>query len=296
MKIELRHLQLVDAITSEGSVTRAAERLNVTQSALSHQLREIEDRLGTPLFLRVNRRLALAPAGERLLASAQRVLADIRATEDDIARLANHQDGVIRVSTACYTCYAWLPPLLGQFHLRFPGVDVEIVPEVSRNAIEALLERKIDLALVHETQRDPRIRLSPVFDDEIVVITPRGHALAKKEFVAAEDLASENVILHSAADDSFFARQVRAAGVRPRKFSHVTLTEAIIELVRAGLGVSAMPRWTIANATGIAGVRFTRKGLWRRWAAATLKGATVKGENATPLETLIELIREARSR
>src|SRR5688572_28778342 len=132
MKIELRHLQLIDAITTEGSVTRAAERLNVTQSALSHQLREIEDRLGTPLFLRVNRRLALAPAGARLLISARRVLDDVRAAEEDIARLAANQDGVIRVSTACYTCYSWLPPLLAPFQRRFPHIDVEIVPEVTR--------------------------------------------------------------------------------------------------------------------------------------------------------------------
>src|SRR5215212_6794807 len=210
MNVELRHLQLVEAITAEGSVTRAAERLNVTQSALSHQLREIEDRLGTPLFHRVNRRLALAPAGERLLASARRVLADIRAAEEDIARLATHQDGVIRVSTSCYTCYSWLPPLIAPFHRRFPRIDVEIVPEITRSATEALLERRIDLALVHDTTRDSRIRLAPVFEDELVVIVPRGHALAKKAFVVAEDLANENVILHSPADDSFFARQVRA--------------------------------------------------------------------------------------
>ena len=288
MNVELRHLQLVDAITSEGSLTRAAERLNVTQSALSHQLREIEDRLGTPLFLRVNRRLALAPAGERLLASARRVLADIKAAEEDIARLANHQDGVIRVSTACYTCYSWLPPLLAPFHKRFPRVDVEIVPEVKSNAVDALLDRRIDLALVHETRRDARVRLTPVFEDEIVIITSRTHPLAKKPFIAPEDLAAETVILHSPPDESFFARQLRAAGIRPRRFTTVTLTEAIVELVRAGLGVSAVPRWTVERA-GVATVRYTRKGLWRRWNAATLKG-----EIAEPIETLIELIRDAR--
>jgi LysR family transcriptional regulator for metE and metH len=288
MNVELRHLQLVDAITSEGSLTRAAERLNVTQSALSHQLREIEDRLGTPLFLRVNRRLALAPAGERLLASARRVLADIKAAEEDIARLANHQDGVIRVSTACYTCYSWLPPLLAPFHKRFPRVDVEIVPEVKSNAVDALLDRRIDLALVHETRRDARVRLTPVFEDEIVIITSRTHPLAKKPFIAAEDLATETVILHSPPDESFFARQLRAGGIRPRRFTTVTLTEAIVELVRAGLGVSAVPRWTVERA-GVATVRYTRKGLWRRWNAATLKG-----EIAEPIETLIELIRDAR--
>lgn len=288
MNVELRHLQLVDAITSEGSLTRAADRLNVTQSALSHQLREIEDRLGTPLFLRVNRRLALAPAGERLLTSARRVLADIKAAEEDIARLANHQDGVIRVSTACYTCYSWLPPLLAPFHKRFPRVDVEIVAEVKSNAVDALLDRRIDLALVHETRRDARVRLTPVFEDEIVIITSRTHPLAKKPFVDPEGLATENVILHSPPDESFFARQLRATGIRPRRFTTVTLTEAIVEMVRAGIGVSAVPRWTVERA-GVATVRYTRKGLWRRWNAATLKG-----EIAEPIETLIGLIREAR--
>jgi|SRR6185436_8954404 len=289
MNVEMRHLQLVEAITAEGSVTRAAERLNVTQSALSHQLREIEDRLGTPLFLRINRRLSLAPAGERLLASARRVLADIRAAEDDIARLAKNQDGVIRVSTACYTCYSWLPPLLAPFSRLFPRVDVEIVPDITRSATDALLERRIDLALVHETRRDARIRLSPVFEDEVVVITPRGHALAKKPYVVAADLANENLILHSPADDSFFARQVRAAGVRPRRFSHVTLTEAIVELVRAGQGVSAVPKWTVGRAGGIAMLRFTRNGLWRKWSAATLRG-----EMPPAVAALIQLIRGNR--
>src|SRR5687768_15703999 len=104
MNLEVRHLQLVEAITDAGSVTRAAERLHVTQSALSHQLREIETRLRTPLFLRVNRRLVLSPAGERLLTSARRVLGELRVVEDDIGRLAANQQGVIRVSTECYTC------------------------------------------------------------------------------------------------------------------------------------------------------------------------------------------------
>ena len=292
MKTEMHHLQLLDAITAEGSLTKAAERLNVTQPALSHQLREIEDRLGTPLFLRVNRRLALAPAGERLLVSARRVLDDIRAAEEDIARLATNADGVIRVSTACYTCYSWLPPLLAPFHRRFPGIDVEIVPEVKSTTIEALLARKIDLALVHQARRDNRLRLTPVFDDELVVITARDHPLAKKRVVVAGDLANENVILHWPAEESFFASQLRAAGVQPRKYSHITLTEAIVEMVRAGLGVSAVPRWTVARTTGIARLSFTKKGLWRRWSAATLKAR----ETPEPIATLIELIRKDRAR
>ncbi|HVG22622.1 MAG TPA: LysR substrate-binding domain-containing protein [Thermoanaerobaculia bacterium] len=291
MKLEIRHLQLVDAITSEGSVTAAAERLHVTQSALSHQLREIESRLGTPLFLRVNRRLALAPAGERLLQSARRVLEELRTAEEDIGRLASHQDGVIRVSTECYTCYQWLPPLLAPFHRQYPGVDVEIVPDVTRRAVEALLARKIDLALTHHVRRDPRLRVTPVFDDELVVIVPRGHALASRDFVTASDLATEHLIMHAPAEESHFAKTLLREGVRPRRHSVVVLTEAIVELVRAGAGISAVPHWTVARhlrGGDLVALRYGRKGLLRKWGAATLK-SDMRSE---PLEVLIGLMRE----
>lgn len=293
MKLEIRHLQLVQAITSEGSVTRAAERLHVTQSALSHQLREIEDRLGTPLFLRVNRRLALAPAGERLLQSAHRVLDELRRVEEDISRLAAHQDGVIRVSTECYTCYQWLPPLLKPFHKRFPRVDVEIVPDVTRRTLEALHERKIDLALVYSTRRDPRLRIVPLFEDEMVVIVSRDHRLAKKSHAVPADLAGEHLFMPSEAEHSLFAKTLAREGVRPRRHTAVMLTEAIVELVRAGVGVSALPRWTLTRelrSGEIVALPFTKKGLVRKWGAATLKTSAAQ----PPIETLIELLSRVR--
>jgi LysR family transcriptional regulator for metE and metH len=293
MKLEIRHLQLVRAITSEGSVTRAAERLNVTQSALSHQLREIEDRLGTPLFLRVNRRLTLAPAGARLLESAHRVLDELHRVEEDIRRLAAHQDGVIRVSTECYTCYQWLPPLLKPFHKRFPRVDVEIVPDVTRRTLDALHERKIDLALVYSTRRDPRLRIVPVFEDEMVVIVSREHPLAKKDYVVASDFEGEQLFMPSPQEDSLFAKTLARDGVRPRKHTAVMLTEAIVELVRAGAGVSALPRWTVKRelrSGELVALPFTKKGLIRKWGAATLKTSATQ----PPIDTLIELLSKVR--
>lgn len=291
MLIEIRHLRLVDAVTAAGSLTRAAERLNVTQSALSHSLREIEERLRTPLFHRVNGRLVLSPAGERLRVAAERVLAELRVVESDIARLAAHEDGVVRISTECYTSYQWLPPLLKKFHGRFPRVDVEIVAEATRRPVEALAANEIDVALVYGRIRDPRLHLAPIFADEIVVITAPDHPLAKKRTLTAADLAGEHVILHAQPANSYFAAQLDAANVKPRKYSQVILTEAIVEMVRAGLGVAALPRWTVArdlrNET-LAAVRFTSRGLMRRWSAATLRTT----ETPAPIAHFIELIKE----
>lgn len=271
MNVEVRHLQLIDAITREGSLTRAAERLHVTQSALSHQLRELETRLGTPLFLRVNRRLSLAPAGERLLASARRVLDDLSAAQEDIRRIANDEDGVVRVTTECYTCYHWLAPLLATFRGRFPRVGVDVVPDATRDPIGALLDRRVDLALVCDPRRDPRITTEHLFDDDVVIVVARDHPLASRPFVAPDDLRDETVFLHVTPEESLFAQTLAGAGVRPKRYATAMLTEAIVEMVKAGMGVSAMPRWTITKESGVAVVPFTKKGLRRRWAAATLK-------------------------
>ena len=109
MKLDIRHLKLIVAVTEEKSVTKAGERLHLTQSALSHQLRDIEERLGTPLFLRLNKRMIPTQAGERLLSSARHVLDELKHAEDEVAQMANHKRGALRISTECYTCYHWLP-------------------------------------------------------------------------------------------------------------------------------------------------------------------------------------------
>src|SRR5262245_16152530 len=119
MILDTRHLKLIVAISEERSVTRAGERLYLTQSALSHQLRDIEERLGTPLFNRVNKRMILTPAGERLLQSARQVLNELRRAEDDIAQIAAGDHGSLRISTECYTCYHWLPGVLKDFNRKY---------------------------------------------------------------------------------------------------------------------------------------------------------------------------------
>src|SRR5882724_6330139 len=126
MDLEVRHLQLVSAVADVGSLTRAGDQLHLTQSALSHQLRDIESRLGTALFLRVGKRLVLTPAGERLLGSARDVLGRLEHAEQDIRDLGRARAGLLRLTTECYTCYHWLPALLTQYRRRFPRVEVRI--------------------------------------------------------------------------------------------------------------------------------------------------------------------------
>jgi LysR family transcriptional regulator, regulator for metE and metH len=275
MYLEVRHLKLVQAIADEGGVTKAGSRLHLTQSALSHQLKEVEERLGAPLFLRVNKRMVLTPAGERLLASAGHVLAELERTEEDIKRIAASRRGVIRLSTECYTCYHWLPEMMRAFGDKFPEIEVKIEVEATRRPLGALLEGKLDLAVVSSRPRDRRLTLRPLFRDELVVVLSPEHRLASRPFITAEDFAGEVFITHTPAEENSVLQQfLKPAGVAPRHFSQVQLTEAIIEMVKAGLGVSVLARWAAAGAISSGALRalpLTRKGFHRWWGAAMIR-------------------------
>src|SRR5688572_1441890 len=274
--LEIRHLSLVNEIASTGSVTRAAERLHLTQSALSHQLRDIESRLDIQLFLRLGKKMVLTPPGERVLGAARRVLDEIGRAEEDLKLMSQNGKGVLRLCTQCNTGYHWLPPLLQSFHRKFPGVDVQIMVNATDRPIEALLEGQIDLAVVTSEVDDKRLSAVALFEDELVAVVAPSHPFAKRAHIEAEDFAEEHLIIYKAdRHDSYtFNRILAPAGVEPARVSQVPLTEAILELVKAGLGVSVIARWAIEPAIksgAVKAIRIGKRGVYRAWTAVTLR-------------------------
>jgi LysR family transcriptional regulator for metE and metH len=291
--VEVRHLRLLRAIREEGSVTRASERLHLTQPAVSHALRDLEDRLGVLLFRRKGKKLAITEAGKRLLRTSTVVLDELQRAEDDLAQFRSGRRGVLRITTECYTCYHWLSGVLAELSRRYPGVDLEVVPDAKEAPFEALISERVDLAIVHREASHPLLVAAPLFQDELVVLVPRDHRLARKKFAVAADFADECLVMHSRPEESvFFTDVLRAGGVAPRRMLDLRLTEAVVEMVRAGLGVSVLARWA---ATGyltrgdLQEVRIGRDGFWRTWFAAT------RGENdlSRPLADLVTLLRSA---
>jgi LysR family transcriptional regulator for metE and metH len=278
LTLEIRHLTLVDAVAELGNVTRAADRLHLTQSALSHQLRDIESRLGAPLFVRLSRRMALTPEGERVLTSARRVLDELRRAEDDVRGMSDSGRGVLRLCTQCNTGYHWLPPLLESFNKKHPGVDVQIVVDATERPLDALRDGQIDLAVITDDDvNDPRIVTRPLFADELVAIVPPNHRLAKRAWIAPEDFRDEHLIIYKAPRKSSytFTRILTPAGIEPARVSFVPLTEAIVELIKAGLGIGVLAAWAVEPAIrsgAVKAVRIGRKGVRRQWSAATLAG------------------------
>ena len=285
MDLEVRHLRLVSAVAELGSLTRAGDRLHLTQSALSHQLRDIESRLGAALFLRVGKRLVLTPAGERLLATARDVLDRLDRTEQDIHQMGKARAGMLRLTTECYTCYHWLPPLLVRYRKRFPEVEVRIDVGATGRPLDMLLAGKLDLAIMSTPVRDRRLVSRPVFDDELVVVAARNHRFAKQTHVRLSDLRDETLYVYPPKEESRVLQEVLVpSGHVPARVEEVMLTESIAELVKAGLGVSVLARWAVqplVDAGSIVIRPLTARGLRRQWRAVMpkdLAGADYIGE------------------
>jgi LysR family transcriptional regulator for metE and metH len=275
MNLEVRHLRLIEAVAKAGSITKAGNHLYLTQSALSHQLRDAEEKLGVALFVRLNKRMILTPAGERLLSSAQTILDEMRRVEEDIRQIALSREGILRITTECYTCYHWLPSLLKIFNHEFPRIEVQIVVEATLDPLQALLDGKIDLALVSEPPKNGKLVYTPLFQDELLVVMSNDHPLATHSFVKAEDFAQEHLLVYtSITDTTLFKKVLSPAGITPRQVSVVPLTEALLEMIRAGVGISVMARWAVGphvEAGAVRALPLTKKGLRRRWVAAQLK-------------------------
>jgi LysR family transcriptional regulator, regulator for metE and metH len=275
MDLEIRHLRLVAAVAEVGSLTRAGDQLHLTQSALSHQLRDIEARLGTPLFLRVGKRLVLTAAGERLLASAIDVLDRLQQAEHDIREMNRDRAASLRITTECYTCYHWLPPLLLHFRRTFPRVQVRIAVEATHHPVKMLLAGKIDLGLMSTPVRDRRLVSRRVFDDELVVIASKHHRFAQQTRVRLAQMRDETLFVYPPKEESGPLQNVLLpAGAGPARVEEVQLTEAITELVKAGLGVAILARWAVQpliDAGTIVGRALPARGMRRVWSAVMRK-------------------------
>ncbi|WP_437509272.1 LysR family transcriptional regulator [Sorangium sp. So ce1099] len=294
--LEVRHLRLVRAIAEEGGPTRAAARLHLTQSAVSHQLAELEGRLGVVLFTRVRRQLKLTPAGARLLEAARAMLVDLARVERDLQYAGSRRNEVFRVTVECFTTYHWLPPVLSALAPDHPHVDVRIVLEARREPVAALLRGEIELAIVSSPVRDRALVVEPLFDDEWTVIVAPSHPLAARPYVTAIELGQEKLLTHDAPrSDVERLRELIASERAPMPLAaRVPLTDALVDLVKAGLGVGLVSRWAVAPAIArgeVVARRLTREGLPERWAAVYRRDAAAR----FPLARFVELLRAPSS-
>jgi LysR family transcriptional regulator for metE and metH len=267
--MEIRHLKLIKAIVEEGSLTKAIDKLHLTQSALSHQLKEAEYQLGTKIFLRTNKKLILTKAGEKLYQTAIEILDKLSDTEKEIKQLIFGEIGEIRISTECYSSYHWLPSVMKQFQLLYPNIELKIVMEATHYPLQKLLANALDIAIVSDIMKDENIKYLELFQDEMVMVVSENHPWANKKFVVAEDFIGEHLLIHSLPLETVTIHQflLSPANVIPKKITPLPLTEASIEMVKADMGIMAMAKWALQpylkNNT-IKAVKIGKNGLKRK--------------------------------
>lgn len=247
MILERIHLAIVQAVEQHGSLTAAAERLCVTQSALSHSVRKLEERLGTALWLRQGRSLRLTPAGQQVLILAQRVLPQLEQMETKLAQIAQGQRGSLRIGMECHPCYQWLLKVVAPYLAAWPDVEVDVKQKFQFGGMGALYGYEIDLLVTPDPVFKPGLHFEPVFDYEQVLVVARGHALADAPCVNPRQLAQEVLITYPVATDrlDIYTQFLLPAGVLPKRHKTIETTDIMLQMVASGRGVAALPRWLV---------------------------------------------------
>lgn len=251
MILERRHLQSIKAIAEAGNLARAADRLYLTQSALSHQIKTLEHHFEVPLFLRHTKPIRLSPAGQKLLQLADKVLPLMGSTEEELTRMASGELGRLHIAIECHACYEWLMPVLEHFKTAWPGVEIDIKLGLSFDSISALRAGDLDLVISSDPVTGEDLTFTPLFRYEGRLIMSSNHPLAAKKTIEPEDLRSERLITYPVARDRLdvFKHFLSPAGVEPREIRQSDLTAVILLLVASGQGVAALPDWVLESST-----------------------------------------------
>ena len=299
--LDLRHLRTLLALLEAGSVSRAAALQNVTQSALSHQLKALEEFYGLTLFERKSAPVAFTPAGRRLLELAQDVIPAVDRAERDIARLTGHGAGKLRIAVECHTCFDWLMPSMDALRLRWPEVEQDIVSGFQSDPVGLLHQDRADVAIVSEVDADERdVAVYPLFEFDIVAILPLGHPLLARDHLVAADFADETLITYPVPDEMLdLVRQVlRPAGVEPPRRT-TELTVAMLQLVASGRGFAALPLWAVQTYLQrgyVAQQRIGEGGLTGRLYAVMRQAKAGTGRDDAYLEDFVQVMRETSLR
>ncbi len=247
--LELRHLATVQALAETGSLSNAARRLHLTQSALSHQLRALEGFFGTDIVEKTAKPIRLAPAGLRLLELAREILPRVASANRDIIRFAQGRAGLLRIAVQCHNCFDWLMPAMDTYRALWPEVELDLISGFVSDPVALVERREAELAVVHD-DAGPREGLAfhPLFRYESVALMSARHPLSAKTWLDAQDFADQTLITYPVADELLDVMRhcLTPAGVNPKRRT-AELTVAILQLVASGRGIAALPAWTVGN-------------------------------------------------
>lgn len=291
--LERSHLTIIREVDRQGSLTAAAGVLCLTQSALSHTMKKLEQALGTDIWLREGRSLRLTQAGQYLLDVANRLLPQLDRAEERLSQYAQGQRGTLRIGMECHPCYQWLLKIVSPYLAQWSDVDVDVKQKFQFGGIGALFGFEIDLLVTPDPLYKPGLRFEPVFDYEQVLVVSRHHALAMATHVEPEQLSSEILLTYPVETDrlDIYNQFLQPAGISPKRHKVIETTEIMLQMVASGRGVAALPRWLVESYTNemeVVPVRLGQQGI----AKQIFLGARETDINVDYLKAFFELARK----
>ena len=264
--LERSHLKVIQAVAREGSLTAAGLRLNLTQPALSHAIRKIENQLGVKVWRREGRSLVLTQAGEWLLSLANRMLPQFELAEKRLEQFGNGERGTLRIGMECHPCYQWLLKMVSPYLERWPKVDVDVRQKFQFGGIGALFSNEIDLVVTPDPLYKPGLKFTPVFDYELVLVVGPQHPLRGEKFISPEQLAGETLITYPVPSErlDIYTQFLQPAGISPRQQKQIETTDIMLVMVAHGRGVTALPGWLVeeyAQRFELSPVKLGKKGI-----------------------------------
>lgn len=267
--LERIHLSIIREVDRQGSLTAAAVTLHLTQSALSHAIKKIEQQSGTPIWRREGRSLRLTQAGQYLLALANRVLPQLEHGEELLRQFGEGLRGTLRIGMECHPCYQWLLKIVAPFLESWPDVDVDVKQKFQFGGIGALLGHEIDVLVTPDPVYKAGLRFEPVFDYEQVLVVARSHPLADRSHVLPEHLTDEVLITYPVEPErlDIYNQFLLPAGCLPRMRKEIETTDIMLQMVASGRGVTALPLWLVneyAQKMPITGIQLGRHGVQKQ--------------------------------
>jgi len=291
--MDLRYLKLVKTIVEEGNITKSADRLFLTKSALSHQLRDFEERIGTKVFVRSRNNWKLTKEGLEVYDMACRVIERIDEGLAKITKIQTGSRGTIKLGTECYSFYHGLPAFIQKMSALYPEIDIILKVGSEKPAITQLLSDELDICIVTETPISEKIITYELFDDELYVVMNIEHELADRQYLEAIDFVEQHLIIHSFPLEtvSVYQHFLKPHRVEPKKITAIPMTEVALELVEANMGIACFSKWALKSFKLSESLKFVRLGKYglRRKHYLVIRS---KDKDKQYIQDFIENIRE----
>ena len=290
-RLSIKHLQVLAAFRRTGSLSKIAEFLKLTPSAVSRRIDEAEARLGLPLFAKASNRVRLTPAGEYILQAAERILADLDRAESIASRLGSDVHHVIRIGMSVYRSFSWLPDFSTYLKQAMPGVRMELAADVDSGELDALKGHIVDIVMTPLVDDFPGTSRVELFADQLVALVAPSHRLATRRYIRPEDVEPEDYYTYSMAVRPGFEylEFLQPAHVQPRRYVIVSTSESAAAAARGGQGMTILSKWAVQadlDDRRLIALPLSERGLKIAW-SALLRASEGKGSVALDVAQLL---------